>query len=129
MEPCARAHQRKLHSYRHEIPALQAQGIRYQPMAWSCEGSSHPETIRSLHNIADGVARKTGCNARRLLGRLLHNVTVDLMRRRAAMVRAVRPPMSEAEWQLLTGSRGVTAGPCDRLDDEKADERGGLQPD
>jgi len=116
-EPCARAHKQKLHSYRNEIPNLTAQGIRYQPMVWSCEGSCHPETIRSLNNITDGVARKTGCNPKRLLRRLVHNITVALMRRRAAMVRQVHPSITEENWQLLGGSRGVMAEVCPKLDE------------
>jgi hypothetical protein len=125
-EPCARAYRSKLRSYKKEIPEMRANGIRFVPLVWSCEGSSHPETIRSLHNIADGVAMKTGCSAKKLLRRLWHNVTVDLMRRRAAMARSVRPPLSEEQWQLLTGNRGFEASACERLEVE-ADEAGGAE--
>ena len=98
------AFKRKLHHYRNVIPELHAAGIAFRPLIWSADGRPHPAATRTLKYAADIAARKRGgAAAPGLLARWKHEITVAIVRRRAAMVRAVQPPIGVKELWMLTG--------------------------
>ena len=87
------AFRRKLRHYRNIIPELQAANIAFRPMVWSADGRPHPAVVRTLKFAADLAARRHGGGqaTEGLLKRWRHEIGVAIMRRRAAMVRAVLP--------------------------------------
>ena len=100
------AFQRKLHHYRHVIPELAAAGIAFRPMIWTADGRPHPAATRTLHFAAkQAVNRGAGSSStpKALVRRWQNEVQIAIMRRRAAMARAVLPRPSDRAMWLLTG--------------------------
>ena len=74
------------------LPQLEADGVRYLPVVFSCYGRPHPEAQGVLETLAGAAARRLGCvGAGVLLRRTRLAVGVQLWRRAAAMVRACVP--------------------------------------
>ena len=51
---------RKLDVYRAHLGSMDAAGITYQPMPWSCWGREHPETSVELERLSKRAARRRG---------------------------------------------------------------------
>ena len=102
------AFRRKLGRYRQEIPQLRQAGIIYRPLVWTSNGRPHPAVTRTLHFVAKQAANRTGqdAEAARMLARCNHEIQVAILRRRAAMTRAVLPRLSSSATLLLTGLAG-----------------------
>ena len=99
------AFDRKLSKYRNEIPDLRNQGIHYRPLVWTADGRPHPAVTRTLQKAADIASSRNGqqMSAKSLQRRWKHEIQIALLRRTAAMTRAVLPnPPARAEW-LLAG--------------------------
>ena len=102
------AFRRKLRRYRVEIPQLAAAGIAYRPVVWTTSGRPHPAATRTIHLAAAQAAhRSDGADAHALAARWCHEIQVALLRRRAAMARAVLPRPAGHEVWLLTGYSGA----------------------
>ena len=102
------AFRRKLHRYRREIPELAAAGIVFRPMVWTTNGRPHPAVTRTLKFAAEQAAhRSESAEPTSILGRWRHEIQVAILRRRAAMARAVLPRMGDREAWLLTGYCGA----------------------
>ena len=110
------AFRRKLRHYRNVIPELAAAGIVFRPLIWTADGRPHPAAVRTLRYAADqAVVRAGGTgDAASLLRRWKHEIMVAILRRRAAMSRAVLPRHSEREEWLLTGHANAEAGSVPR---------------
>ena len=99
------AFRRKLRHYRHIIPELQRAGVVFRPLIWTADARPHPAAVRTLRYAAEVASSRHGGSAEKpaMLKRWKHEITVAILRRRAAMSRAVVPGRSaRAEW-LLTG--------------------------
>jgi hypothetical protein len=129
---------RKLRRYRREIPQLRAAGIIYRPLVWTADGRPHPAATRTLKFAAEQAANRSSenANAASLMRRWRHEIQVAIMRRRAAMGRAVLSrPSARALW-LLTGQTDAGPngggreqplhedGPDSDLDDEVVEDDG-----
>ena len=100
------AFKRKLRHYRNVIPELSAAGIAFRPMVWSAEGRPHPAVKRTLKFAASIAARRHGGGdaTQGLLRRWRHEIGVAIMRRRAAMVRAVLPRPKAKDLWMVSGA-------------------------
>ena len=98
------AFRRKLRRYRRD-PQLRAAGIVFRPLVWTSNGRPHPAVTRTLRFVAEPAAHRTDeqTEATRLLARSRHEIQVAILRRRAAMVRAVMPRLLAVDSTLLTG--------------------------
>ena len=103
------AFRRKLRRYRREIPELAAAGIAFRPMVWTTNGRPHPAVTRTLHFAAEQAANRSdlGADAKALLSNWRHEIQIAILRRRAAMARAVLPRVGRAEAWMLTGYSGA----------------------
>ena len=100
--------------------------------SWTADARPHPAVTRTLKFVAETAARRRGgqVSAMALQARWKHEITVAIMRRRAAMARAVLPKMRPREIWLLTGHTEATASSDARspeLDDEAGGESDGEQ--
>ena len=74
------------------LPALEAEGIEYRPLVWSCWGREHPDTTAVLTMLARHAARRRGLPSHKpLLQKTRAQVGAALARRSAAMLRACTP--------------------------------------
>ena len=92
-EDCAEAMRvRKRGVYARHLSALEAEGVQYRPLVWSCWGREHPDTTAVLTQLARQAARRHGmlCFSP-LLRRVRARVGAALARRAAAMLRACLP--------------------------------------
>ena len=96
----------KVRRYSHVIPQPAAAGIVFRPLVWTADARPHPAAVRTLKYAASLAATRSGvqADASSLLSRWKHEVTIAILRRRAAMTRAVLPRRSAWAEQLLTGS-------------------------
>ena len=87
------AFDRKLSDYRHEIPDLRNQRIHHRPLVWTAGGRPHPAVTRTLQYAADIASSRNGhqMSTKSLQHRWKHEIQIALLRRRAAMTRAVLP--------------------------------------
>ena len=92
------------HVFRNVIPELATAGIVFRPLIWTADGRPHPAAVRTLrYAAAQAVVCAGGIgDAAWLLRRWKHEIMVAILRRRAAMARAVLPRRSEREEWLLT---------------------------
>ncbi|CAE8635350.1 unnamed protein product [Polarella glacialis] len=90
---CAEAMRvRKRAVYSRFLPALEAEGIEYRPLVWSCWGREHPDTTATLTQLARQAARRRSMPDHiRLLQRARAQIGAALARRAAAMLRACMP--------------------------------------
>ena len=104
LDAVAAAFQDKLDKYRSILPQLHAAGIAFRPLIWSADGRPHAAVTRTLKFAAEmALRRRGGSGAPGFLRRWRHEITVAIMRRRAAMMRAVLPKMKERDIWLLEG--------------------------
>ena len=104
-DAAAAAFKRKLRRYRREIPQLRAAGIVYRPLVWTADGRPHPAVARTLAFASEIAATRSEqhASAQSLRSRWRHEIQIALLRRRAAMMRAVLPKRSARDTWLLTG--------------------------
>ena len=91
----------ELSHYRNEIGELRQQNIHYRPLVWTADGRPHPAVTRTLQYAAGIASSRNGqqMSAKSLHRRWKHEIQIALLRRRAAMARAVHPnPSARAEW-------------------------------
>ena len=123
------AFQRKLDRYRHEIVELAAAGIAFRPMVWTADGRLHPAVTRTLQFAAQIAVTRNNhqATAASLVARWKHEVQIAILRRRAAMVRAVLPkPTAKQIWLLSSqvdraDGEGERALPLEEEDSEQWD--------
>ena len=97
------AFDRKLSHCRQEIPDVRNQGVHHRPLVGTADGRPHP--ARTLLYAADTASCRNvqQMSVEALQHRWKHEIQVSLLRRRAALTRAVLPnPSACAEW-LLAG--------------------------
>ena len=83
---------RKRGVYSRHLGALEAEGVQYRPLVWSCWGREHPDTTAVLTQLARQAARRRGLLCHwPLLRRVRARVGAALARRAAAMLRACLP--------------------------------------
>jgi len=99
LDCCEAMYRRKLAHYRQVLPELQASGIRYMPMVWSCHGRAHPEAMNTLQLLARTAARRKGLRDwRPLLARARCSIAVQLQKRLVAQLHAcLRDTQAEVE--------------------------------
>eukprot|EP00973_Karenia_brevis_P047960 6655894-Karenia_brevis.AAC.1 len=74
-------------------------------MVWTADGRPHAAVMRTLAYAADIAARRQGgIDKAGFLARWKHELSVAILRRRAAMARACLPRKTAREMWLLTGS-------------------------
>ena len=113
---------------RREIPDLRAQGIVYCSLVWTADGRPHQSHEPwSMQQTSRRAAVVQQISTTSLQHRWKHEVQVALLRRRAAMTRAVLPNTSVKEQWLLAGvidratSHGIRAPPLVGREDEDTD--------
>ena len=88
--------QRKLQDYGPYLCELEAQGITYTPMIWSCYGRPHQATVDSLRAICKRAARRrTDQKWRTLYRRAAGIISVRIWQRAARMAFACLPRESD----------------------------------
>ena len=104
-DAAAAAFKRKLRHYRRVIPELAAAGIVFRPLVWTADARPHPAAMRTLKYAAEQAAARTGSqgDAQAMLARWKHEVTIAILRRRAAMSRSVVPRRTAWEEWMLAG--------------------------
>ena len=93
------AFDRKLTHFRNELGELRQQNVLYRPLG-TADGRPHTAVTRTLQ-YADIASSRNGQQmlAKSLQRRWKHEIQIALLRRRAAMARAVLPnPSARAEW-------------------------------
>ena len=83
---------RKRSVYARHLDALEAEGVEYRPVIWSCYGREHPDTTAVLTAMARMAARRRGCPSHKpLLRQARAQIGAALARRLANMFRACLP--------------------------------------
>ena len=108
---------RKLRRYREEIRELSTMGIAFRPLVWTADGRPHAAAIRTLRYAADIAANRNGqqASAATLVYRWKHEIQIAILRRRAAMTRAVLPKATAEEVWMLSGIIDRDGGSDERL--------------
>ena len=104
-DAAAAAFRRKLHRYRQEITELAAAGIAFRPLVWTADGCPHPAVTRTLQHAAQIADTRNNqqASAGALVGRWKHEIQIAILRRRAAMARAVLPKATAQQMWVLEG--------------------------
>jgi hypothetical protein len=104
-DAAASAYRRKLHRYRREVRELAAAGIAFRPLVWTADGRPHAAVMRTLRFAAEVAVTRNGQQAKagELVSRWKHEINIAILRRRAAMARAVLPRATAQELWLLAG--------------------------
>ena len=128
-DAAASAFQRKMDRYRPEIAELAAAGIVFRPMVWTADGRPHPAVTRALQFAAQFAVTRNNhqATAASLVARWKHEVQIAILRRRAAMVRAVLPKPTAKQVWLLSGQVDRADGECERalpLEEDSEEEWG-----
>ena len=115
-DAAAAAFRRKLHRYRREISELAAANITFRPLVWTADGRPHPAVTRTLQFAAQIAVTRNGqqTSAAALVGRWKHEIQIAILRRRAAMTRAVLPRSSAKQLWLLSGQPDRAEGEAER---------------
>ena len=83
---------RKRSAYSRHLSAMEAEGIEYKPLVWSCWGREHPDTTAVLTCLARRAARRRGVSSHLpLLRQVRTQICAALARRSAAMLSACMP--------------------------------------
>ena len=91
-----------------QLPELEAQGIKYRPMIWTCYGRPHADVISAMLRISKRAARRRGRTSERaVLTQLRLAVSVALARRAARMSLACWPHEVPAEKVVATAGEAV----------------------
>ena len=87
------AFKRKLRHYAHVVPQLHQAGIAFRPLIWTADGRPHPAASRTLRYAAERAAYKGGrvVTPSEYYRRWSHEISIAILRRRAAMARAGMP--------------------------------------
>ena len=111
-DAAAAAFRRKLHRYRQEITELAAAGIAFRPLVWTADGCPHPAVTRTLQHAAQIAVTRNNqqASAASLVARWKHEIQIAILRRRAAMARAVLPKATAQELWMLGGLVDRTDG-------------------
>ena len=127
-DAAAAAFRRKLRRYRREIAELAAAGIAFRPLTWTADGRPHPAVTRTLRYAAEiALSRNPQLStAGSMVSRWKHEIQIAILRRRAAMSRAVLPKATAEELWLLTGRVDRDDGPNSRA--PPLDEDGDAPP-
>ena len=104
-DAAASAFRRKLHRYRQEITELSAAGISFRPLVWTADGCPHPAVTRTLQFAAQIATTRNNqqASASLLVARWKHEIQIAILRRRAAMARAVLPKATAQQLWMLSG--------------------------
>ena len=98
---CEAMWRRKRETYAEYLEELAAQGIRYEPMVFSCFGRVHHNCAVTLERLAQQAARRQGVASHRgILRRTLKSLGVALVRRAVAMAKACQHPLRAQALQL-----------------------------
>ena len=105
-----------MHRYRREISELAAAGIAFRPLVWTADGRPHPAVTRTLQFAAQIAVTRNGqqTSAAALVGRWKHEIQIAILRRIAAMTRAVLPRSSAKQLWLLSGQPDRAEGEAER---------------
>ena len=76
---------------------LEAGGMEYRPITFSCYGRPHPDAVRLLHTFGRRLARRKGTEAHVEERRLAARVGVEIWRRAARMLRQCLPDTAHEE--------------------------------
>ena len=93
------------------VVGLRQQNIHHCPLIWIADGRPLPAVTRTPLYAADIASSRNGqqMSAKSLQRRWMHEIQIALLRRRAAMARAVLPnPSARAEWLfacVIVGAR------------------------
>ena len=74
---------------------LEAAGIDYKPITFSCYGRPHPDAVRLLRSIGRQLARRKGTEAHIEERNLAARIGVEVWRRAARMLRSCLPEAAE----------------------------------
>ena len=99
------AFDRKTSHSRRTLHVLRVQGVVYRPLVWTANGRPHPAVTRTVQYAPDIVACRNGhkMSAKAFQHGWTNEVPIALLRRRAAMTRAVLPNVSARDQWLLSG--------------------------
>ena len=86
--------QARLQPFRDE---LEAGGVEYKPITFSCYGRPHPDALRLMRAFGRRLARRKGTEEHCEVRHLASCVGVELWRRAARMVRQCLPEACEEE--------------------------------
>ena len=114
---CEAMFQRKLGTYESYLPQLEAQGIQYKPVVFSCYGRLHPEAASIIEAVSKQAARRRGFGDHRLLLRRAHAaIGVQIWRRAAAMIRICLPRLTPEGASLMFGADPTSDGAVETLE-------------
>jgi hypothetical protein len=133
-DAAAAAFDRKLRRCRSEIRELRSAGIVFRPLVWTADGRPHPAATRTLKYAAEVAASRGNqlTTAASPPGRWWHQIQIAILRRRAAMYRAVLPRPSSFEHWLQTGAAdrdAADAGRAPAVDDDDGVDLAGVPED
>ena len=133
-DAAAAAFRRKLRRYRRAIPELRRAGIVFRPMVWTADARPHPAVVRTLRRAAAVAASRNADSdsAPLVLNRWRHEITIAILRRRAAMSRAVLPRRSARQRWLLSGQTSLPPSSdirAPQLDDDDDDADDDVEPE
>ena len=96
---------RKTSHCQRRIKDLRVQGVSDRPLGWTADGRPHQAVTRTTQLAADTASWWNGqqMSAEALKLRWKHDVQIAVLRREAAMTRAVLPNTSAREQWLLSG--------------------------
>ena len=110
---CEAMVRKKLRTYAAHLPELAGKGIRYVPMAISCYGRLHPEAALVVRRLSVAAARRQGAADALLVERRARCwISVAVLRRAVAMVRACLPALSREQVEVLVGADPAVADAC-----------------
>ena len=102
---CEAMVRRKLGTYAAHWAELTRRGVRYIPFALSCFGRLHPEASVTIRRLAAAAARRQGAVSAQVLDRRARCwISVAIVRRAVAMVRACLPPLPAEQAAVLLGA-------------------------
>ena len=111
-DACVSAAARKTYRYSNVIDELDAEGVAYKPLVWTCWGRPSPDAQAALRTLAFVAARRLGlADPRGLERRARALATAALWRRAAAMVTVCLRRTGPGELQeLLPGMDEACCG-------------------
>ena len=97
----------KCSKYRGVLPQLREAGISFRPPIWTADGRPHPAVTRTMHYAAERAVARGGrtTTVEAYLRRWNHEISIAILRRRAAMTRAMLPQLAPAARRFVTGER------------------------
>jgi hypothetical protein len=87
--------QRKLARMQPHAVELEASGVEYRPVTFSCYGRPHPDAVRLMQGLGRRLARRKGTEAHVETRHLAARIGVEIWRRAARMLRSCLPVASE----------------------------------